>query len=1109
MNFSAWSIRNPVAPLLAFFLFMVLGWQSFNALPITRFPNIDVPLVAVSVAQSGAAPAEMESQVTKEIEDAVAGLTGAKRVTSTVTDGLSTTVVEFRMEVPTDKAVQDVKDAVDQIRGDLPGGIEAPIVSRIDVEGQAIMTFSVTAPDLTMEEISWFVDDTVTRALQGRPGIGRVTRIGGADREIRVELDPVRLDSYGVTAQAISAQIAATNVNLGAGRLRLGDGEQVIRTLGDSGTVETLAATTIALPSGRFVKLTDLGQVIDSYEELKSFSRIDGEPGVSFLVFRAKGASEVSVAELTNQVVEQLRRDHPNVTITMIDDSVFYTYGNYESAIHTLLEGALLAVLVVLAFLRNWRATLIAAVALPLSAVPTFWLMDLLGFSLNLVSFLALTLATGILVDDAIVEIENIARHMRMGKTPFRAAIDAADEIGLAVIATSATIVAVFVPVSFMPGIPGQYFRQFGLTVAIAVLFSLMVARLITPMMAAYLMRAKDAAVGHDEGHRDGLFMRGYLWLVRGTTRVRRSKRWPWLALPTYYITLVAAVIVVIFSVFAMLQVPGSLFPPEDESRIVASVELPPGSTLDDTAATTDAMRDAVKDIDGVKSVLVIGGSTPLGDRDIRRATFTIILDRLDNGLERKLIDLGRALPVVGDLIPEIPSTGRLRPQVEIEAEVFEALKAVPDVRAFKIGGPGGGSRPFAFDILSTDEDDLNQAVQKIEEALRDEPMFLSPSTEAALPRPEIQITPKADEAARLGVTVQQIASVVRVATIGDVSAALGKLSIDNRLVPIRVQLDEASRDNLTRISALKVMTSAGPVPLSAVATVEVAEGPSVVKRLNRQRVATLGADIAPGFVLDQATDRFNEILPTLNLPETVRVTPSGDAEIQAELVGSFVNAMVLGVLLMMFVLILLFHSVLQPLTIIFSLLLSVGGVAAALILTQNPLSMPVLIGILMLMGIVAKNAILLIDFAIEMRTRGMKRIEAVIEAGHKRAQPIVMTSIAMSAGMLPSALGVGEGGAFRSPMAIAVIGGIIVSTVLSLVVVPSMYLAMDDLSRFFSWILGRFVGKKEVEPVKPDLLVLADGMARSKVDVAVLQNRVALLESALARSAARPHAAE
>jgi multidrug efflux pump subunit AcrB len=1107
MNFSAWSIRNPVAPLLAFFLLMILGWQSFNALPITRFPNIDVPLVAVSVAQSGAAPAEMETQVTKEIEDAVAGLTGAKRVTSTVTDGLSTTVIEFRMDVETDKAVQDVKDAVDQIRGDLPGGIEAPIVTRIDVEGQAIMTFSVSAPDMTMEEISWFVDDTVTRALQGQPGIGRVTRIGGADREIRVELDPVKLDSHGVTAQAVSAQIAATNTNLGAGKLQLGAGEQAIRTLGDSGTVETLAATTIALPSGQFVRLSDLGRVVDSYEELRSFTTIDGQEGVSFLVFRSKGASEVSVAEITNSVVDDLRAAHPNVAITLIDDSVFYTYGNYEAAIHTLLEGALLAVLVVLAFLRNWRATLIAAVALPLSAVPTFWLMDLLGFSLNLVSFLALTLATGILVDDAIVEIENIARHIRMGKTPYRAAIDAADEIGLAVIATSATIVAVFVPVSFMPGIPGQYFIQFGLTVAIAVLFSLGVARLITPMMAAYLMRAKDA-----EGHgdvQDGFIMRGYLWLVRETTRVWRLRKWPWLGLPSYYLTLVAAVVVVYFSVIAMFSVPGSLFPPEDESRIIVAVELPPGSTLEDTAATTDQMRRAVEDIDGVRSVLVVGGSTPLGDRDIRRASFTIILDRLDNGLLRKLSDLGQAIPLIGPILPEAPITGRIRPQADIETEVFAALREVPDVRAFKVGGPGGGSRPFAFDVLSADEADLNEAISKIETALRAEPMLVSPSAEASLPRPEIQITPNPEQAARLGVTVSQIANVVRVATIGDVSAALGKLSIDNRLVPIRVQLDEASRDNLARISALKIQTAAGPVPLSAVATVTVAEGPSVVKRLDRQRVATIGADIAPDFVLDQATARFQEILPTLNLPASVRVTPSGDAEVQAELLGSFVNAMVLGVLLMMFVLILLFRSVLQPLTIIFSLLLSVGGVAAALILTQNPVSMPVLIGILMLMGIVAKNAILLIDFAIEMRARGMGRIAAVIEAGHKRARPVVMTSIAMSAGMLPSALGVGEGGAFRAPMAIAVMGGIIVSTVLSLVVVPSMYLVMDDVSRFFAWVFSRFIGKKEPEPEAPEAHVLADRIARGREDMALLQGRLTALEAAVTGRKAAPHAAE
>jgi multidrug efflux pump subunit AcrB len=1160
MNFSAWSIRNPVAPLLAFFLFLVLGWQSFNSLPITRFPNIDVPLVAVSVAQSGAAPAELETQVTKEIEDAVAGISGVKKVNSTVTDGLSTTVVEFRMEVPTDKAVQDVKDAVDQIRGDLPGDVEAPIVTRIDVEGQAIMTFAVAAPDMTIEEISWFVDDTVTRALQGRPGIGRVTRVGGADREIRVELDPVKLDSYGVTAQQVSAQIAATNTNLGSGKLELGASEQVIRTLGDRGTVDSLGQATIALPSGRFVKLSDLGRVVDSYEELKSFTMIDGEPSVSFLVFRSKGASEVSVAEVTNAVVDNLRRENPGVTFTLVDDAVFYTYGNYEAALHTLLEGALLAVIVVFAFLRNWRATLITAVALPLSAIPTFWMMDLLGFSLNLVSFLALTLATGILVDDAIVEIENIARHMRMGKTPYRAAIEAADEIGLAVIATTFTIVAVFVPVSFMPGIPGQYFRQFGLTVAIAVLFSLLVARLITPMMAAYFMRAEEAklplwlsralrgaiAAGvaylvrpfgpyavagalagtylllpyfvrlvtqplHTE-HGDGLMMRAYLWVVRNTTRVWKLPGPRWFRLPTYYLTLVAAVAVVIYSVQAMLAVPGSLFPPDDESRITLSVELPPGATLRDTEATTEAMRQAVIDIDGVKSVLVVGGSTPLGDRDIRRASVTIILDRLDNHLPRKLSDLGQQMPFIAPYLPQAPVAGRIRPQFEIEAEVTERLRAIPDIRAFKLGGPGGGgARPFSFDILSADEDDLALAVQKIEAALIDEPMLLNASTEAALPRPEIQITPRAEEAARLGVTVQQIAAVVRVATIGDVSAALGKLSIDNRLIPIRVQMDAATRDDLARIAALRVPTAFGSVPLSVVASVEVGEGPSVVKRLNRQRVATVGADIAPGFVLDQATARFLEILPTLNLPPSVKVTPSGDAEIQAELLGSFVNAMVMGILLMMFVLILLFHSVLQPITIVFSLLLSVGGVAAALILTQNPLSMPVLIGILMLMGIVAKNAILLIDFAIEMRVRGMSRLQAVVEAGHKRAQPIVMTSIAMSAGMLPSALGVGEGGTFRAPMAIAVIGGIIVSTVLSLVVVPAFYLIMDDVSRLLGLIFRGIFGRKEAEPAPVDTQALARQVETLSVGAALLSGRLGDLEAA-ARPGPRavtPHAAE
>ncbi len=993
------------------------------------------------------------------------------------------------MEVPTDKAVQDVKDKIDQIIGDLPGGVEAPIVTRIDVEGQAIMTFAVSSPDMALEELSWFVDDTITRALQGRPGIGRVDRYGGADREIRVELDPVKLDSYGITAASVNAQLRDTNTDQGGGRARIGSSEQAIRTLGDAATPESLAETTIALPSGRFVRLGDLGTVVDTYQELRSFSRMNGEQVVTFAVFRAKGASEVSVAETVNATLDEIRAEHPDVAISLVDDTVFYTYGNYEAAIHTLLEGALLAVLVVLAFLKNWRATLIAAVALPLSAVPTFWIMDLLGFSLNLVSFLAITLATGILVDDAIVEIENIARHIRMGKTPYRAAIEAADEIGLAVIATSATIVAVFVPVSFMPGIPGQYFRQFGLTVAISVIFSLLVARLITPMMAAYLMRDKDA---HEEEQKDGWIMRGYMRFVKMTTA---GHVW---FVPARYLTMVAAIGVLIVSIFFMVRIPGSFIPPEDVSRIPISVELPPGATLEETDRTTQQMAELIRGMDGVDGVFVLGGSSPTGDRDIRRASVTVILEKLDHSLTHKLAQIGRSLPVIGPMLPETQSTGRQVPQNVIEAQIFAKLKDIPDIRAFKLNDRG--ERDLSFSILSSNEADLNDAVGRLEAALRDEPLLADVASEGALPRPEVQITPRGEEAARLGITTAQIAQVIRVATIGDIDAQLAKVSIDDRLIPVRVQLDEASREDLARLAALKVTASNGEaVPLSSVADIRIAEGPSTVDRLNRERRATIGANLPVGVALGSASARFNEVVESVDLPPTVRVQESGDAEVQAELGAAFGNAMIMGLMLVLTVLILLFASVIQPFTILLSLPLAIGGVAAALILTNNPVSMPVLIGILMLMGIVTKNAILLVDFAVEMRARGMDRFEAVLEAGHKRARPIVMTSIAMSAGMLPSALGVGEGGAFRAPMATAVIGGIIVSTVLSLVIVPAFFLIMDDLARLLSWVFGRFIGKKDEEEDIPDAAEVAARLKAREAEIAALEARLGSLEEAAA----------
>ncbi|MCJ8519696.1 multidrug efflux pump subunit AcrB [Pseudorhizobium tarimense] len=1083
MNFSAWSIRNPIAPLLGFALLIFLGLQSFYSLPITRFPNIDVPVVSVTVVQSGASPAELEMQVTKEVEDAVASISGVDEITSTVTDGQSQTVVMFRIEKPTDEAVQDTKDAIDRIRSDLPASAEEPIVSKIDVEGQAIQTFAVSSPNMTLEELSWFVDDVIKRELQGQPGIGRIDRYGGADREIRIALNPDKLDAYGITAVDVNNQLRGTNVDLGSGRGQVAGNEQTIRTLGDARTVAQLTDTTIALPGGRFVKISELGRISDTYEEQKSFSRFNGVPSVTFAVFRAKGASEVSVAETVEESLTGVRATHPDVNIEMVDDSVYFTYGNYEAALHTLMEGALLAVIVVMLFLKNWRATLIAAVALPLSAIPTFWVMDLLGFSLNLVSFLALTLATGILVDDAIVEIENIARHIKMGKTPYRAALEAADEIGLAVIATSFTIIAVFVPVSFMPGIPGQYFIQFGLTVAFSVFFSLMVARLITPLMAAYWMRAEDAIDDHHDN--DGRLMKAYTRLVTGTT-----SKWY-----MRYATLLGAIAFLIGSLALLAQVPGSFLPPEDSSRIVLSVELPPNATLDETAQTTDQIYAAVRDLEGVESVFVLGGASPKGDLELRRATVRVILENIDHSLFKTLVNKGLgSIPVLGELIPKVPDNGRTRPQWEVERELFEKVRSIPDVRISKLNDRG--ERELSFNFLSSSEEDLNLAVSRLESELRTSPILANVSSEGALPRPELQIRPRKDEMARLGITPQQISETVRVATIGDIDAQLPKMSIDDRQIPIRAQASLDLRQDLAAIRALKIKTATGEmVPLYGVADVDYSEGPSSIKRYDRSRVVSIGSDVPFGTALDTSTEEFKRIVSETELPPTVRLAESGDAKVQAEMVQGFGNAMLLGLLLVLVVLILLFKDVIQPFTILFSLPLAIGGVAIGLIVTQNALSMPVLIGILMLMGIVTKNAILLVDFAIEMRRHGMERVHAMVEAGRKRARPIIMTSIAMSAGMLPSALGVGEGGSFRAPMAIAVIGGIIVSTVLSLVVVPAFFLIMDDLSRLLGRVFGRFVGSKEEEEETLSSEQLTRHAEETTQSIATLEQRIASIE--------------
>ncbi len=1018
LNISAWSVRTPMPATVLFIVLTILGLVSFRSLPITRFPNIDIPIVQVDISQSGAAPAELESQVTKKVEDAIAGVNGIWHIISKVSDGASVTTIQFNIGVNVDRALNDVKDAVAKIRTDLPRTINEPIVRRIDIEGLPIVTYAAASRDRSVEDVSWFVDDKVARALQSIKGVGGVARVGGVDREIRVALDPRKLLSLGVTAASVNKQLRATNVDVAGGRGELAGQEQAIRTLAGAKSVDELAALPIAVSNNRMARLDELGTVTDGAAEPRTFARLDGRPVVAFGVTRAKGASDATVSEAVDKKVEQLRKDFPDYELAKVDTQVDYTLGNYHSAMETLIEGALLSVVVVFVFLRDMRATLVAMIALPLSAIPTFWAMSLLGFSLNLVSLLGITLVTGILVDDAIVEIENIVRHMRMGKSAYRASLEAADEIGLAVIAISMTIVAVFAPVSFMGGIAGQYFRQFGLTVGIAVLFSLLVARLVTPLISAYFLRAHG-----EEEHREGPILRFYSRLVRWSVRHR-------------WITLVAGIALFVGSIASTGLLPSGFLPAEDTGRTLLAIELPPGSRLDDTDRTTRRIAEALRTIPEIKSVLIYGGQILGGAAEIRDATLVINLAH---------------------------KSERAATQKDVQAQITRLIGDVPDIRYWFL--KDNGQRDLQLIVAGTEPRAINDTANQLASEMRRLTILANPLSTAELDRPELKVAPKPAAAADLGVTTEALSETIRVATIGDIDANLAKFNAGDRLIPIRVELDLGARSSLDVLRQLRVPTAGGAgVPLATVADFSMGRGPTAINRYDRARRVTVEADMVGQHALGEGLAAIYDLPAAKNLPAGVEIKQSGDVEIMAETFSSFAAAMGAGLMMVYGVLILLFGSFTLPVTILFSLPLSIGGAILALLLTNKAISMPVVIGILMLMGIVTKNAIMLIDFAVEEMARGVSRLEAIVDAGRKRARPIVMTTIAMVAGMVPSAMAFGDGGEFRAPMAIAVIGGLLVSTVLSLVFVPAVFTVMDDLGDLFKRVFGRWVGEADEE---------------------------------------------
>lgn len=1021
-NISSWAIRNPIPPLMLFVLLTAVGMLSFYRLKITQMPDISVPFVSVAISQPGGAPTEIETQVTQKVEGAVAGLGNVKSITSVVQEGSSYTNIEFQLGTPVDRAVNDVRDAVTKVRSSLPDGILEPQVSRIDIEGGAIAYIAVKSTDMTLEQLSWFVDNTISKRLTAIPGVAQVNRGGGVSREIRVDLDPVRLQSYGITAAQVNNQLRQLNLDAPGGRTEISGAEQAVRVLGGARTAEQLAETRIAIGGGREVRLSDIANVRDGATEQRSVARLGNRQVTSFGIFKAKGASDVDVYNRMNKELEALKAEYPGIEFAELFTSVKYTEQEYDSAMQAMWEGALLAVIVVFLFLRDWRATIISALAIPLSAIPTFWFMDLLGFTLNTISLLALSLVAGILVDDAIVEIENIVRHMRMGKSPFQASLDAADEIGLAVVATTFSIIAVFLPVAFMPGIPGQYFKQFGLTVSIAVFMSLLVARLITPLIAAYFLKPHG-----EQAHGDSKLMQRYMKLLAWTVHREPQKRsgnilvrfWGQIEAHARPLTVVGLGVASFFlTIFLFAQMPSGFQPDGDFGSSQIQVELAPGATLADTTRAVDQVLAIIDEQPEVQQAFQYIGD----DGDVRRASIYInLVDRKERAATTK----------------------------EFERRVAPMLMEVPDARVnfASMNGRFNG-RDMVIMLAGDDPVLLDDTARKLEKEMQGLKVLRDARINGDLERPEILIRPNLDMAAQLGVSVQALSQTIRIATLGDIEQNMAKFSLSDRQVPIRVSLVENARSDVDMLANLPVPTaSGGTVPLKVVADISFGNGPTKIRRYNQARRIAIEADLN-GVEFGDGLKAVRELPTMKNLPMGVQEVKQGQAEVMEELVTGFLVAIVSGVLLVFAVLVLLYRRVLPPFVNMGSLLLAPLGAAIALILTGHAVTMPVYIGLLMLLGIVAKNSILLVDFAIEEMRHGVDRETAILDAGHKRAQPIVMTTVAMVAGMLPIALGLHGDSSFRAPMAIAVIGGLLLSTVLTLVIVPAAFTLADDVER-------------------------------------------------------------
>ncbi len=1023
MQISAWGIRNPIPVTLLFAVLTVAGLLAYAFMPVKSSPSTSFPFVTVTVTQSGAAPAEIENQIARPIENALASVTAVKSTSSAISLGVLYTTVEFEMGTDMQQAVDDVRTAVERTRAELPGGIDPPTVQRLDFDNAPVATLAVSAPRMGATELAWFIDNTVARALQAQKGVARVVRIGGARREITVALDPVRMAALDVTPVQVNFALMAFNSDHPGGVASIGGREQSIRVIGTAPDLAALRNLTI--PAARQqVRLRDIAEVGDGEGEVRGFARLNGRPIVAIQISKTAEASDIDVMKRVSAELARLARERAGVSFVPIFTTADLTEADFQSTQYVLLEGIVLAIMVVYLFLRDWRATVIAATAMPMSLIPTFLFMGLMGFSLNGIPLLALTLVIGILVDDAIVEIENIEKRIERGETPYQAALIGADAIGLAVIATTATIVAVFAPVSMIQGEAGQIFREFGLTVAAAVTFSLVVARLFTPLLAAWFLTARSA--GRQPAVQAGLHPLHARVLAWALAR-------PWTS---------AGLGLVLFGLAMMMamSLPIGFQATADRDMFYVAVDGAPGTARADMERAIERASAIALTEPGVDRVLAQVGSTAGGfggggPADSRKGTLTVVLKDDRNRISPK-----------------------------IQADLIGKLRAISQARF--AAQSDFGLAGLQIVLAGEDGAALERAQLQLMREMRGLASVVDPRPVPMLSGPELIITPRADEAARLNVDTRAMADAIRVATIGEIDALSARYSDGGQRVPIRVRLPESARGDLSLLAGLRVPTRDGrTTTLSAVADIAFASGPGQISRRNGERFVAVEADLAVGTVIGTALSAV-EALPALKtLPPGIHRASEAGIEAIAELFVGFLIALLAGIGLTYSVLVLLFRSYLKPVVIMIALPLSLFGAFALLAVFGFALDMSALIGLLMLMGLCAKNSILLVEYAIERQRDGADLRQALLDACAERTRPIVMTSVAMIAGMAPTALGIGEGSEFRQPMAIAVIGGIVTSTLLSLILVPVFY----ELMARFEQRLGSRLGPMGNRGIRSD----------------------------------------